>query len=303
MGNNIPKGQHYIPKMLLKNFCDGNDRLWVEYEGRVFKNTIGKAFVENDLYTKADFNRVPSGVGYQETLSSITRNYDYEQRLGEIESAAGPAIRQILERARLGECPKLSASLRKAWKKLPTCLWRVGLRNRKSVYRLSAVPKMSSTEQLPASLAKITIHCHPRQCCIRMPRILDLQKMVISNADARFAAGDHPKLEEETARFSRDTGLCVAIIRIPNRGFVIGSHGLAIVEAEHRRDPAAGSWLPIASDVAVQVTPFPDREILVFLDRGNDGERIITMINEASATRSKMVAGGSRALIRAVTRS
>ena len=42
------------------------------------------------------------------------------------------------------------------------------------------------------------------------PRVAELQKMVMSNINARFAAGDHPRLASETAKFCAETGLCIA---------------------------------------------------------------------------------------------
>ena len=296
MGSNIQRRQHYIPQMLLKNFCDGNGRLWVGYEERVFQTTPGNAFVERDLYTKSDFRHVPRGVGYQEFLNSITRTYEYEQRLSEIESIAEPAVQQILERARLGECPKLSASLGDAWKRF---LLAIARRTPESQERVSHADSPEDIfYQAAAHFANRDNHPLPAKALFyRDTRILGMQEMVNSNSNARFATGDHPQLEKETKKFSAETGLCVAMNRIRKKGFVIGSHGLAIVRPAHRDDYAGGSWLPIANDVAVKVTPFPDREYLVILDRNNDGDRIISMINEASAAKSRMIAGRSEALI------
>ena len=73
------------------------------------------------------------------------------------------------------------------------------------------------------------------------------------------------KHEEEI--FRRESGLCVAIIcnPSPKNSFLIGSHGLAIVQSRHPDDAVTRSWLPIAHDVAVLATSFPDRESPVLL--------------------------------------
>ena len=81
---------------------------------------------------------------------------------------------------------------------------------------------------------------------------------------------------------------------------MIGSHGFALVESRDKVGPVKGSWLPIAYDVAVQVTAHPNRETVVILDN-NDGHRVITMINRASVARSRMIAGRSEALVRSLT--
>ena len=127
------------------------------------------------------------------------------------------------------------------------------------------------------------------------PHISKFRDTIESNVGAKFAAGDHPHEREEVERFCRETGLCVVVIGMRNRSFVIGSHGLAIVQSRYKNDPAMGSWLPIAHDVAVAYTPFPDKEFLRRLDR--DSDLIIKRINRASATQSRKIAGRSKDLI------
>ncbi len=55
----VPKRQHYVPKMLLRNFTDENGWLYV-FDGRV--PTIGvrrsrpeQAFVQKDFYTRYSY--------------------------------------------------------------------------------------------------------------------------------------------------------------------------------------------------------------------------------------------------------
>ena len=47
-------GDHYLPQMLLKHFCDGDGFLWVARKGQdqPFRTTPRNVFAENDLYTK-----------------------------------------------------------------------------------------------------------------------------------------------------------------------------------------------------------------------------------------------------------
>ena len=132
------------------------------------------------------------------------------------------------------------------------------------------------------------------------PRIAKLKDMVGANVTARFAAGSHPRERKMEEQFCRETGLGIAVICSPKRGFVIGSHGLAIVQHSQGNARVQGSWLPIAHDVAVGTTSFPDREFLLSLDRSRDG--IIKSINGASAAQSQIIAGRSEALVRALRR-
>ena len=200
MGNSIPRRQHYIPEMLLKNFCD--DRLWVGYDGKVFKTTIGNAFVENNLYTKADYRHAPKGVGYEGFLRSITKSYEYEERLSEVESIAEPAVRRILNRARIGKRPKLPTRLALAWKQF---LFAMARRTPESQERIS--PTKSPEDVFYQAALQGTngdnLPLPAKESFYGSPRVAELQKMVMSNINARFAAGDHPRLASENRKVLR----------------------------------------------------------------------------------------------------
>ena len=113
--------------------------------------------------------------------------------------------------------------------------------------------------------------------------------MVISNVHAAFAAGVSRRDKREEERFCRECGLCVAIIcnPSPTNSFLIGSHGLTIVPS----GKAKGSWLPIAHDVAVSVTSFPDRELLVVID--DKAQHVVEAINAATNALSHTIASRS----------
>ena len=68
-------------------------------------------------------------------------------------------------------------------------------------------------------------------------------------------------------------------------------------------DLGAISWLPIAHDIAIGATAFPDREFLTILGSDNDGEQIISAFNRATAERSRTIAGRSEALVRCLAQS
>ena len=137
----------------------------------------------------------------------------------------------------------------------------------------------------------------------REPRIRVLKKMVMSNANAKLAAGDDPRIEAETQRFSEDIGLSVVVIRVPKRSFVIGSYGLPMLDHDDGGILGATSWLPISHDVAAGTTAFPDKAFLTVLDASNDGERSLTGLNRATANGSKVIAGESEAPVRSLIHS
>ena len=295
MAQSEPKRQHFIPRMLLKHFVDQNDHLWVGYNGKVFPTNTINAFVVRNLYTKSDFSHTRSGVAFDEFLGSITKNYDFDDQLTEFETKADPVVLRIVEKARLGQCPQLARGERDAWGRFVFALAR---RTPEAQQRISA--DINLDDAFYEAAKKVAdgdgFPLPPQERLMADNRVLQLRDLVMTNSDARFAAGDDPHLQTETEKFIRETGLCVGIIKVPHRDFVIGSHGLAIVDAEFEGDPAAGSWVPAAHDVAVKITAFPNMEYLVCLDSDNDGDRVISAINNASA-KSKMFAGRSENLI------
>ena len=288
MGANNPERQHYIPRMLLKRFCDDNRRLWVNDGDKIYHSKPKNVFVERDLYTTLD-------IGH----ASSAKNYECERALGDIESRAAPAVHQIIKQAHRGKCPQLSRSLRDAWKQF---LLASARRTPESQKRVSAGSDFDDVFY-EAAMAVATRDSYPlpaKEILYSDLRVLRMAQIAESNSNAKFAAGYDPHLQRQTAKFCGETGLGVAVIRIPGESFVIGSHGLAIVKSGVAQDRTDVGWLPISYDVAVCATAFPDREWLRFLDRDNGGAEFIVATNEASAKNSSMIAGRSQELVRSL---
>ena len=299
MGSNSPKRQHYIPKMLLKRFADVDDLIWVNDGSKVFKTNYGNAFSIGHLYTKAKFGNAPKGASYDEFLGSVQKSYEHEDSLGQIESEAEPAVQRVVESARLGRCPQLSPRLREAWKRFFVAMAR---RTPESQDRVAESAKgIDAFYEAAKRVADQNDHPLPTiEELYQDPRVLELREMVMSNTNARFAAGNDHRLESETKRFIGETGLCVLAVCIPNSGIVIGSHGLTILDDQLGARLGALSWVPIADDIAIGATAYPDREFLTVLDSENEGEQVVSAFNAATASRSKYVAGSSESLVRSL---
>ena len=296
MTRNAPRRQHFIPRMLLKNFCDASGLLWVSHESRAYRSKPRKVFVQRDLYTKYDLSP-RHDTSLEEWFDSIPRSYEHEAYLSIVESKATPAVRQIIRQARKKRCPQLPGDLRDAWERF---LFAIARRTPESQARVSLGKGFDDIfYDVSAELAhKQDFPLADKATLYRDPRVRELRDMVKTNNDGRLAAGVDPRVVGEEAKLLRETGLHVVVICIPGKEFVLGSHGIAIVEDDH--GSPSGSWLPIAPDIAVGVTDRPDREALSFLDHDDDGVRIVDMINKASAGRSWMIAGRSEAVIRSV---
>ena len=298
MGSPRSRRHHSNPQMLLKNFCDDEGLLWMGERtgGKIFSSRPKNAFVINDLNTSYEFPRVPRSGNKEEFFGSIEKSDKYEQTLSQIESEAAPVVQRVIEQVRHKRFPQLSGE---ANKKLKRFILTAARRTPESQKRIAAG---KSFDEVLWNILKVEAEkgilpkLPDRAVFDRNPDIVELKDMVRSNVNAVYAAGDHPRERHREEQFCRETGLCVAVVCMPKRGFVIGSHGLAIVQ--HPNDPAQGSWLPIAHDVAVKPTYSPDREYLLPLDRSNDW--IIKSINNASIAQSQSIAGRSKDLVRAL---
>ena len=300
MGSNRPQRQHYVPKMLLKNFCDDGGQLWVgdKTQDKIYSTTPDNVFVKGDLYTRHAFGHIPDNYEYETFSSAIRKSYEYEEAISVLESKAAPVVRLIIQLARNIKCPELSPEENIAFKQFVIALAR---RTPESQERVSSGGDRDSFYEVSKTRAdELDYDLPDQETLYQDPRIRKLKECIESNVNASFAAGDSPNERNEVERFCRDVGLRVARICIPKRSFVIGSHGSTIVPPDHKGSPMRGSLIPIAHDVIVQITPFPDKENLLCLDQGSDS--LIKTINRTTAARSKIIAGRSEALIRSLMR-
>ena len=234
------RNHHYVPQLLLRNFCDGR-HIWVgNKDTRVaFSTSPNKIFRERDLYTDHD----PEDIDIKDD-----RN---ERLLQKIESAAAPVIEKIVTRGRRKEPPRLSSDEQDSWKQFYASMCR---RTPEFIMK-----DLSSDEPFEYAWASAI-----EQLCAftgfmdskpllsnRSQEIMKIKAAVKQNNKARFASGDHKILREDVEQFCRNTGILIAVICHQKGSFVVGSHGITTVDAGEAR----GCWLPVSPDVAVMPTP------------------------------------------------
>ena len=281
MGANIPRRNHYIPELLQHNFCDGDGRLWVgdKCGRKPFRTSPLNVFVVGNLYATNDYVQP-------------VQTYENEGALHRIENAAKAAISAIIEQARRGCPPQLSPEDNDCFKRFVVAQAR---RTPESQERMGLLADVDDAFLIAATtILKQAGYPIPDAKWFEQSPIQKFKEIYKSNVVGNFAAGAHHLLEQETERFCRNTGWLAAVIAMPNRSFVIGSHGITVVERHGRLE----SWLPIAHDVAINFTPYPDKGYFLRLDRGN--ESIIGSINQATVAGSRFIAGQSRALIQSL---
>ena len=301
MGANNPIRQHYIPEFLLRNFLDDRGQLWIYDKGqeKIYTTNTKNAFVKNNTYTRYRFEHIEKNTKPEEFIDSVIKDYKYEIEsfARDIESKASPVISRIIEEARSNQCPQLSRKQAIHWKRFMLAMAR---RTPESQRRVAAIKSDDDAFYMGAKARadEVGYDLPDRESLYQDPRIRKLKDFVMTNVNAKFAAGESHRERIEEDRFCHETGLRVAVIRNPSprNSFLIGSHGLAIVQSGHPDASVNGSWLPIAHDVAVSATPAPNKEFLLILD--DENKRIVEAINIASDSHSQTIAGRSEELIR-----
>ena len=295
MRTNNPRGNHYIPQMLLKRFCTPNGQLWVNNGFKVYPDNPQNAFKQRDL--NATRNVIPS---LSEQRYTVELTYEHEDTLSKIEGDAEPAIERIIEQTRGRRLPKLSPKQQDAWKKFYLAMDR---RTPEAQVELWPAPAHEDAfyEEFQRFAEKEGIRIPEKEHLLQIGGIADQAKLIGQNTNAGFSAGNHTILQEKESHFIKSAGLIVAVISFSTKRFVIGSRGLAIVEDSHYRDLMKTSWLPVAPDVAIGATNNPDIETIVYFDNNRDGVRRIDAINHAMAARSWAIAGASKELVQSVS--
>ena len=286
MSSNNPKRHHYIPQMLLKNFVDDNGHLHVfdKKRKKPYSTKPENLFVRKHLYSEWSFE-------------DSSYNQKNEEKLSEIESQAAPIIQRIIECGRKNELPELSLEQADTWKRFYVSLcWRVPEFADKTMkvdkqlddivweevekvltQRGNTPADMSSAYQSPINIAGV--------------------QAIKDKCRARLAAVNHPVSQKDMELFSKNIGLGIAVIQMPNRSFIIGSHCISGLEHLNKNDQIHGNWLPVSHDVAICPTPHPDREQLVQLQ-----DKIIKRMNETSFRQSDIIAGKSQTLVHSLAR-
>ena len=276
--------------MLLKHFCDDEGHIWVGDTRRekVRRTTINSEFVIKHLYTKQS---VESKIGV-----STSKSYEYENALGKLESSTAPIVEDVIKHVRCGQYPELSENSATTLKEF---IFAMARRTPESQERIIST---ESFENIFYEVAKeraddLNYPLPSKSVLYDDLKIVRLMQLVGRNMFAGFAAGDDDRIRGEVKKFCSETGLAFAVICIPKRNFVIGSHGIGILNVGNNREQ---SCLTLAHDVCVLPSPFPDRKTLYRLDERADW--LIKKINADAAMRSQQIAGRSEALIRSLMR-
>ena len=260
---------HYVPQMLLKHFCDSDGLLWVVRKGQdqPFQTTPRKVFAEKDLNTKHTPVAIPTRPGW-----TFHRDRSSEHILAQIEGAAADPIRQVITNARKQRLPQLGPDPQDALKRFFFAMARRTPESQKRVRTPDAEARHELYVQLSRDAESQGVTLPSEGDFYENPVVGQLMDQLFRNADASMAAGTIPSVRRFEDRFFKTRALAVLAITQPKRSFIVGSHGIAIVQGM-----PPGSWLPIASDVAIAYHDDHQGEKIGFLDTRHD--KVIRAIN------------------------
>lgn len=266
--------------MVLRNFADACGRLHVfSKEGEnTFELKAENAFFEN-------MRNVQYSDGGQQD------DYLVEKELHKIEDAAAPAIKQFIVSARKGDCSNLSPIHLQVWKRF---FFTSFLRTPENANRMlnhlgieqalfEATQRMLTEQGLPAP---------DRETFDLDPQWANIKEMLRHNITANLAAGLPPQVNSEINRFAHEVGLRIGVIQDTSMEFIIGRCAAVDIASQRECDPMSGTWLPISYDVAIGITPHPDKVTLCPL-----GPAEVTRINDASYEKSQFIAARSSSFL------
>ena len=281
---------HEVPQWLLWHFCGGDDeKLWIGFKDTRGVNLVSvvKAFRRNDANTRTDYHSREDG-----TFERLKSDPD-EKILADFDSRASSAAHDLIDAARQWRDAGVDA-LKITPETVETCKQtivvqarrtresqnRMGLGNDNSELYLGLFSKRAEEleHQLPSG-----------QGLLSDARVVALIDDLSQNQRATFASGNHQILADKEEEFLAPLGLHVAVIDSTAAEFVVGSHGITVVETTRGRN----SWLPIAPDVAISFSGRPED-----VGIGICKDEFVEHHNRAALATSTRVAGRSERTIR-----
>ena len=248
--------------------------------------TVKNAFLTNDANTRIDY--VPRGDG---TFQRKKSDPD-EKILGDFDGKAAPVARRLIRFAREWretgaplhslatedvEISKLLivAQARRTRESQDRTF--LGEDNREIFLGVSRQLAQQQGQPLPSN-----------QELLQDPGVVRVLNDLSQNQRANFASGDDPILKDKEMEFLSPLGLHIAVTGGAGPEFIIGTHGVTVMEPES----GDGTWLPLAPDVAISLSDQPRTTGI-----GACRSEFVQRHNLAALALSARIAGRSRDVI------
>jgi hypothetical protein len=279
------KRHHIVPQFILKNFCDQNGQLYFYQKNRPHKGIEVRnpetAFFQRNIYSNF------------KSCFADQREDKTEQHFAQIESAASPVIKRIIESARNTKLPSLNEEekyalshfIRMQFARTPCFYESLDLyQNFESGLNdfLNEYPKELGRELNPSELLE-------KQRLLEPDNKNRLKQNVISKA---FRATNQPSIS-----ILSQSSLRIIMPANKNLQFVIGDRAvLKFISPSSTKlgDKGVGFWLPISKDIGLHLTPHKHKESLERLSTQTIQELNTLMVKE-----SRMVAASSKERVQA----
>ena len=280
---------HEIPEWLLKHFRkDHCKKIWMGFKdtSQVKLISVKDACVRHNANTTTRYQEQGDG-----TYQPVRSDRD-ETILERFDDKAARAADEVINFSRQWRdngpfAPKLSPETMDVCKQLIVSQAR---RTRESQDRIGlGKDKNKLYLDLLSRRAEETGHQLPsREGLIAIPGVTDVFDVMSHNHRAKFASGDHPILRNKETEFLVPLGLNVAVIDLAVAEFIIGSHGITIIETAQGEN----TWLPLAPDVAISFSDSPG-----FIGIGICAAEFVEYHNRAAASYSDRIVGFSKEII------
>lgn len=263
---NKPRRQHFVPKMLSRNFgVDNEGRLYC-FDKRFDEKCVRKIklenfFLERNIYTLRD--------------EDGNKDFSAETDFSKLEKETAEIIGKIIEAARVRKLPGLTPSEKKTLDWFLLCQWmRVPDRSDPAVERV--LEKVSFRHPRIKDFSD-----EERNRFKREIRVTGVTRSIKTPSKKILSALEHK-------------GLAVGVTVSGNESFVIGSNPvLKTPPGYYLFGRIVQVWLPIASDVAV--TPYFPRGVEDFIEFEDEG---IRSFNKEVFEQSNAIAGNSEELVK-----
>ena len=258
-----------------------------------FKNTrevrsvsVKDAFVRKDANTRTTYQSRGDG-----TFQQVKSDKD-EMILEKFDGQASSAAREVIDFARGWRedgtlAPRLSPETIDVCKRLIVVQ---ALRTRESQDRVGLIEDdndfyldlyLRRAEEVGQRLPR-------KEVLLEDPGVAAVFDVISQNMRASTASGNHPILARKEREFLTPLGLHAAVLDPTAAEFVIGSHGVTIIQERN-------TWLPLSPDVAISFSNRPGS-----IGIGKCVSEFVERHNRAALSNSAQVAGRSKGKIQAL---
>lgn len=274
-----PRRHHTVAVMMLKNFTDEDELLWVYNRSNphIRRSTPDAVFYENDFHTHIN--------------KDGTKDTSLEAFFAALEGEADRLIQKICGAARAGKLPNLSKTERQTWDQFLYYQWK-----RSPDFLKSAGFDQDFEVVLDEVLQDFEKQFRPMTDDERSLVQKSSFKKDIKRS-ARVVTLRDPGQTVQSAL--NQLGLAVGRILKPNKSFIIGTKPVTKLAPKNQStlgDPEVEVWLPIASDIVVCMVPNGGLEMLANLN-----DKSVRELNEVIFRESTTIASRSSALIASLT--